>query len=88
MVDNALILPPKCIDMHVEVLRHSYNIIICLEINCHAFSFMGSGPIGAIFSGYLVQWFGPVVALTIASMLMLLVVAIVGLTSQLWNLGK
>ncbi len=53
-----------------------------------AFSFMGSGPIGAIFCGYLVEWFGPVAALTIASMLMLLVVAIVGLTSQLWNLGK
>ena len=54
----------------------------------YAFSFMGSGPIGAIFSGYLVEWFGPVMALSIASMLMLVVVAIVGLTSQLWNLGK
>ncbi len=54
----------------------------------YAFSFMGSGPVGAIFSGYLVGWFGPVLALTIASMLMLLVVTLVGLTSQLWNLGK
>ena len=54
----------------------------------YAFSFMGSGPIGAIFSGYLVEWYGPVVALTIASMLMLLVVVLVALTSQLWNLGK
>ena len=49
---------------------------------------MGSGPIGAIFSGSLVEWYGPVVALTIASMLMFLVVVIVGLTSQLWNMGK
>ena len=54
----------------------------------YAFSFMGSGPIGAIFCGYLVEWLGPVQALTIASTLMLLVVAIVGLTSQLWNMGK
>ena len=54
----------------------------------YAFSFMGSGPIGAIFSGFLVEWYGPVVALTIASMLMFLVVVIVGLTSQLWNMGK
>ena len=53
-----------------------------------AFSFMGSGPIGAIFSGFLVEWFGPVIALTIASILMFLVVVIVALTSQLWNLGK
>ncbi|MCH8258355.1 MAG: MFS transporter [Proteobacteria bacterium] len=54
----------------------------------YAFSFMGSGPIGAIFSGFLVEWYGPVVALTIASMLMFLVVVIVGLTSQLWDMGK
>ncbi len=54
----------------------------------YAFSFIRLCTIGAILSGFLVQWLGPVGALTIASMLMMLVVTIVGLTSQLWNLGK
>jgi MFS family permease len=52
----------------------------------YAFSFMGSGPVGAVLSGYLVEWFGPVTALTISSVMMLLVVTLVGLSSQLWNL--
>lgn len=52
----------------------------------YSFSFMGSGPIGAIFCGYLVVWLGPAMALTIASMSMLIVVIMVSLISQLWNL--
>ncbi len=52
----------------------------------YAFSFMGSGPIGAIFCGYLVTWLGPAMALMVASSLMLLVVTLVTLTSQLWKL--
>ncbi len=54
----------------------------------YAFAFMGSGPIGAILSGYLVQWLGPVVALQISSMCMLLVVVLVSARSALWNLGQ
>lgn len=53
----------------------------------YSFSFMGSGPIGAIFCGYLVIWFGPAMALIIASMLMLAVVIMVGFSSQLWKLN-
>jgi hypothetical protein len=52
----------------------------------YSFSFMGSGPIGAIFCGYLVVWLGPAMALIVASMSMLFVVVIVGLTSRLWSL--
>jgi hypothetical protein len=48
---------------------------------------MGSGPIGAIFCGYLVVWLGPAMALIIASLLMLCVVIMVGLTSRLWSLN-
>ena len=53
----------------------------------YAFSFMGSGPVGALFSGFLVKWQGPVVALTISSMLMLFFVVTVTLTSGLWKLN-
>ncbi len=52
----------------------------------YSFSFMGSGPIGAIFCGYLVTWLGPAMALSVASSLMLAVVTLVALTSQLWKL--
>ncbi len=53
----------------------------------YSFSFMGSGPIGAIFCGYLVVWLGPAMALIIASMSMLCVVIMVSLTSRLWSLN-
>ncbi len=52
----------------------------------YSFSFMGSGPLGAIASGYLVQWLGPVAALAIASGMMLLVVLVVSGVSNLWSL--
>ncbi|MCB1645096.1 MAG: MFS transporter [Pseudomonadales bacterium] len=53
----------------------------------YSFSFMGSGPVGALLSGYLVSWFGPARALVISSFSMLTVVIIVSLTTHLWSLG-
>ncbi len=53
----------------------------------YAFSFMGSGPIGALLSGYLVAWFGPSTSLAIASLSMFIVVVLVGTQSNLWHLG-
>ena len=53
----------------------------------YAFSFMGSGPIGALLSGYLVGWFGPSTSLAIASLCMFVVVVLVGTQSNLWHLS-
>ena len=53
----------------------------------YAFSFMGSGPIGALLSGYLVAWFGPSASLAVASLCMLIVVVLVGTQSNLWHLS-
>ena len=53
----------------------------------YAFSFMGSGPIGALFSGFLVEWQGPVIALIISSVLMLCFVITISLSSGLWKLN-
>lgn len=52
----------------------------------YAFSFMGSGPVGALFSGFLADAVGPEKALMIASALMFLVVTIVSLKSNLWRM--
>ena len=52
----------------------------------YAFSLMGSGPVGALLSGYLVEWYGPATALIISSFAMLTVVTYVSLTSTLWKL--
>ncbi len=54
----------------------------------YAFSFMGSGPIGALLSGYLVEWYGPATALIISCVGMLTVVVYVSLTSALWKLDS
>lgn len=51
----------------------------------YSFSFLGSGPFGALFSGYLCEWLGPLTALTISSSLMLLVVILIALFSSLWE---
>lgn len=51
-----------------------------------SFSFMGSGPIGAIFSGFLVGQVGPEIALMISSALMFGVMAVIALTTRLWRL--
>ncbi len=52
----------------------------------YAFSFMGAGPIGALLCGYLVEAFGPQLALIIASSGMLAVIVLVGATSRIWQL--
>jgi MFS family permease len=52
----------------------------------YSFSFMGAGPLGALFNGFLVQQFGPQVALLTSSLLMLLVMLLVGAGSRLWRL--
>ena len=54
----------------------------------YAFSFRGSGPIGALLSGYLVTWFGPSITLAIASLSMFVVVVLVGTRSNLWHLSS
>ena len=51
-----------------------------------SFSFMGSGPIGAIFSGFLVDWVGPGDALLIASGIMMSVAMFMSVSSVLWRL--
>lgn len=52
----------------------------------HSFSFMGAGPIGALFCGFLVEQVGPQLALMIASGLMMTVIICLGLFSSLWRL--
>ena len=52
----------------------------------YSFAFMGSGPIGAILCGYLVQWCGPSAAIVICSSAMLCVTLLVSLRSPLWAL--
>jgi MFS family permease len=51
-----------------------------------AFSFMGAGPVGALLCGYLVELFGPQLALSIAAGSMLLVILLVAVTTSLWRL--
>jgi MFS family permease len=52
----------------------------------YSFSFMGAGPIGALLSGYLVTWVGPLKALMMSSVAMLVVTCILSLRSTLWSL--
>ena len=52
----------------------------------YSFSFMGAGPVGALVCGYLVELFGPQLALMIAAGCMLAVILVVGLASKLWRL--
>lgn len=51
-----------------------------------SFSFMGSGPMGALLSGYLSDWWGPSNALIFSAACMFIVVTIVGIRSSLWRL--
>jgi len=50
-----------------------------------SFSFMGSGAIGALFSGYLVSEIGPAHAIAISALCMLFTISLVGLRSGLWQ---
>jgi MFS family permease len=52
----------------------------------YGFSFMGAGPLGAVFCGYLVERIGAQMALLTACLLMLTVVTLVARTSDLWHL--
>ena len=54
----------------------------------YSFSFMGSGPIGALLSGYLVEQVGPQTALLISAGMMLAIMVITGFRSSLWKLGE
>jgi MFS family permease len=52
----------------------------------YSFSFMGAGPLGAVFNGVLVDLIGPQMALLTSATLMLLVMVVVGAGSSLWKL--
>lgn len=52
----------------------------------HSFSFIGAGPIGALFCGFLVEQVGPQSALMIAASLMLVVMLALAVFSNLWQL--
>jgi MFS family permease len=52
----------------------------------YSFAFMGSGPIGALVNGFLVQWIGPRGALAVASFVMFTVIALIAARSRLWQL--
>ena len=54
----------------------------------YALSFMGSGPIGALLNGFLVEQVGPQLALLICGTGMLVVMAAVWATSGLWRLDS
>jgi len=47
---------------------------------------MGAGPLGALFSGFMVELFGAQVALVTSSFLMFVVILLVRIFSNLWTL--
>ena len=51
----------------------------------YAFSFMGAGPLGTLFCGYLSALIGPQMAIVTCGALMLGVVLLVTLFSALWR---
>ena len=51
----------------------------------YAFSFMGAGPIGTIFCGYMADWYGPQQAIIVSGGLMFAVVVIISFTTKLWS---
>ncbi len=52
----------------------------------YSFAFMGSGPIGALANGYLVEWIGSRGALVAASSAMFIAIALIATRSQFWQL--
>jgi MFS family permease len=52
----------------------------------YGFSFMGSGPLGALLSGFLVTQYGPESALMVSASAMLAVIVFVSARSRLWHL--
>jgi len=53
-----------------------------------SFSFMGAGTIGALYNGYMVQWFGAATAIITSCCAVLIMVTIVILKSDLWRLDS
>ena len=51
----------------------------------YAFSFMGAGPIGTLFCGYLADLFGPQQTIVISALCMLFVLLLISLSSPLWG---
>jgi MFS family permease len=51
----------------------------------YAFSFMGAGPLGTLFCGYLADLFGPQRAIVISALCMLVVLIIITFSSPLWR---
>jgi MFS family permease len=51
----------------------------------YSFSFMGAGPFGALFSGYLSDLFGPQRAIVISGLGMVIVLLLVSSVSPLWR---
>ena len=49
------------------------------------FSFMGTGPIGALLVGYLAQYFGPQESIFICALSMLTTILVVSQTTKIWN---
>lgn len=52
----------------------------------YSFSFMGSGPLGALLNGFLVTRYGPQTALIISASAMLAIISFVSVYSRLWQL--
>ena len=51
----------------------------------YAFSFMGAGPLGTVFNGYLSAVVGPQTAIVICGTAMLVVAVVMSLVSSLWS---
>ena len=51
----------------------------------YSFSFMGAGPIGALWAGYMADLFGPQLAIVISSMAMASLVLLMAFISPLWR---
>lgn len=52
----------------------------------YSFAFMGSGPLGALVNGFLVQWIGPRGTLAVAATAMFVIMALIARRSRLWRL--
>lgn len=51
----------------------------------YAFSFMGAGPLGALWAGYMADAYGPQLAIVISAAGMALLVAVMAFVSPLWR---
>ena len=51
----------------------------------YSFSFMGSGPIGALLAGVTSDWLGPSITIMLACILMMTLSLLLAFKSELWN---